>query len=115
MARITLQFLSAQCAAALSLIVDDASLHAVEFILAQKDGAVRIAICLAPNALSHVQAWGIAPGIQSSRKQALKACFNGPEMNRAFSALRFGIHESWGDAQAGSKFRAFGAKHIPDR
>ena len=40
MTRVTLQFLSAQVHRADALIVDDASLHAVEFILAQKDGAV---------------------------------------------------------------------------
>ena len=40
MTRVTLQFLSAQVHRADALIVDDASLHAVGFILAQKDGAV---------------------------------------------------------------------------
>jgi hypothetical protein len=40
MARVTLQFLSAQVHRARALITDDASLHAVGFILAQKNGAV---------------------------------------------------------------------------
>ncbi len=40
MARVALQFRSAQVDRADALIIDDASLHAVEFILAQKDGAV---------------------------------------------------------------------------
>jgi len=33
-------------------------------------------ICLAPKALCQGLAWGIAPGIQSSRNTALKARFN---------------------------------------
>ena len=40
MPRVTLQFLSAQMCRGAPFIVDDASLHAVRFILAQKDGAV---------------------------------------------------------------------------
>ena len=40
MPRVTLQFRSAQMCRGAPFIVDDAPLHAVGFILAQKDGAV---------------------------------------------------------------------------
>jgi len=40
MARVTLQFFGAQVRRGTPFIVDDASAHAVGFILAQKDGAV---------------------------------------------------------------------------
>ena len=41
MARVALQFLSAEEHRASSLVIDDAPPHAVEFILAQKNGAGR--------------------------------------------------------------------------
>jgi hypothetical protein len=60
-------------------------------------------------------AWGIVPGIQSHRKQALKAGFNenqsGPKSESRFQRWAFGFHESWGAApRLRDEWCAFGAK-----
>ena len=60
-------------------------------------------------------AWGIVPGIQSHRKQALKAGFNenqsDPKSESRFQRWAFGFHESWGAApRLRDEWCAFGAK-----
>jgi hypothetical protein len=74
--------------------------------------------CLAPTALSHVRAWGIAPGSNChARNQALKARFNlvnallipnAVDMNRAFSAGVFFAATPGAAPQAENECRAFG-------
>ena len=66
---------------------------------------LRARMSLAPKDAISLLAWGIAPGIQCPREQALEARFIQAEGESRIQRWRLGFHESWG-VTPGSRLKA---------